>query len=115
MNGTRIAWAFSAFHRERDMLKITELYRNDSAVTFKLEGKVLAPWLEELRRVCAQSLQRSTQVRLDLDAVTFADAAGVALLHELIGEGVILSQCSGFVAELLHLDGKSRSLAGPGS
>jgi thiol-disulfide isomerase/thioredoxin len=35
------------------VLRITEVSRNDSAITFKLEGKVLAPWLDELRRIWA--------------------------------------------------------------
>lgn len=88
------------------MLKITEMYRNDSSVAFKLEGKVLAPWLEELRGICTQPLHRSMQVHLDLDAVSFVDADGAALLRELIREGIIVARCSGYVAEVLHLGRK---------
>jgi anti-anti-sigma regulatory factor len=90
--------------KERDVLKITEIARNNSGVTFKLEGKLLGPWMEELRNVCRHPLDRSEQVRLDLTAVTFVNAAGAELLRELIRQGIVITQCSAFVAELLHAE-----------
>lgn len=86
------------------MLRITETSRNEAAITFKLEGKVLAPWLDELRNSCTQAMCPSRQICLDLAAVSFVDAAGAQLLRELIQEGVTVGACSAFVAELLHLD-----------
>ena len=86
------------------MLKITEIARNDSGRTFKLEGKLLGPWVDEVRNVCTQPLDRLEQVGLDLAAVTFVDAAGAQLLLELIRQGNIITQCSAFVAELLHAE-----------
>jgi hypothetical protein len=86
------------------VLKITEIARNDSRRTFKLEGKLLGPWVDELRNVCGQPLGRLEQVGLDLAAVTFVNAAGAELLRELIRQGVIVARCSAFVAELLHLE-----------
>jgi hypothetical protein len=84
------------------VLKITELAQNDSGRTFKLEGKLLGPWVDELRDVCTQPLDRLEQVGLDLAAVTFVNAAGSELLHELTRRGIIITRCSAFVAELLH-------------
>ena len=84
------------------MLKITEVGQNDSGRTLKLEGKLLGPWVDELRNVCTQPLNRAEQVGLDLAAVTFVNAAGAELLRELIRKGIIITQCSAFVAELLH-------------
>ena len=84
------------------MLKITELSRSDSAIMFKLEGKVLAPWVDELRRICTEPPHESMQIHLDLEAVTFLDEAGLKLMRELIQQGIIIVQCSGFIAELLH-------------
>ena len=46
------------------MLKITEIGRNDSGRTFKLEGKLLGPWVDELRNVCMQPLDRLENRRL---------------------------------------------------
>jgi hypothetical protein len=88
------------------VLKITEIARSDSATTFKLEGKLLGPWLDELRSICMQSIQRSEQISLDLAAVTFVDGAGAGLMGELIRQGVTIVRCSGFVAELLDLKKK---------
>ncbi len=85
------------------MLKITETARSDSTRTFKLEGKLVGPWLDELSTICMQSIQRSEQIHLDLAAVTFVDAAGARLMGELIRQGVAIIHCSGFVAELLHV------------
>ena len=87
------------------MLKITEIARNDSGRTFKLEGKLLGPWVDELRNVCGQPIGRLEQVGIDLAAVTFVNAAGTELLRELIRQGIIITQCSAFIAELLHAEG----------
>jgi ABC-type transporter Mla MlaB component len=84
------------------VLKITEMAQNDSGRTFKLEGKLLGPWVDELRNACTQALERLEQVSLDLAAVTFVNAAGAELLRELMRQGIIITQCSAFVVELLH-------------
>jgi hypothetical protein len=86
------------------VLKITEIARNDSGRTFKLEGKLLGPWVDEVRNVCMQPLDRLEQVGLDLAAVTFVNAAGAELLRELIRQGIIITRCSAFVAEMLHAE-----------
>ena len=86
------------------MLKITEIVQSDSGRTFKLEGKLLGPWVDELRNACTQPLDRLEQVGLDLAAVTFVNAAGAKLLRELIRQGIIITRCSAFVAELLHAE-----------
>jgi len=84
------------------MLRITRLTGADSAQTIKLEGKLLGPWVEEVREACAPAMARSGRTRLDLAAVTFVDTAGVGLLRELIRQGVEIAACSGYVAALLH-------------
>jgi hypothetical protein len=96
----------SPFNEEGVVLKITETLRKESAITFKLEGKVLAPWLDELRRICAQPPNGSRRISLDLAGVTFVDAAAAELMRELIRQGIAVTRCSGFVAELLHVGKK---------
>jgi hypothetical protein len=86
------------------VLKITEIARSDSAKAFNVEGKLLGPWVDELRNICTQPLHRLEQVSLDLAAVTFVDAAGAELLRELIRQGILITRCSPFVAELLHAE-----------
>jgi ABC-type transporter Mla MlaB component len=86
------------------MLKITRLNGQDSIQTFKLEGKLLEPWVSEVLRVCAARDGQAGAPCLDLSGLLFVDQAGVRLLKELIRSGTTVSACSGFVAELLHLE-----------
>jgi hypothetical protein len=74
--------------------------------TLKLEGKVLAPWVDELRRLCTETPRQLTQIHLDLDAVTFLDESGAELMRELVRQGITIARCSEFIAHLLHVDKK---------
>jgi RNA polymerase sigma-70 factor (ECF subfamily) len=86
------------------MLKITRIDGQDSMQTFKLEGKLLEPWVAEVLNVCSSRDGWSGRTSLDLSGLTFVDQAGAKLLKDLIGRGIAVSACSGFVAELLHLE-----------
>jgi hypothetical protein len=86
------------------VLKITEVSRSDAAITFKLEGKVLAPWVDELRRLCSETPRQSKQIHLDLDAVTFLDESGAELMRDLVRQGISIARCSEFIAHLLHVN-----------
>jgi hypothetical protein len=72
--------------------------------TIKLEGQILAPWVSAVRRACARRGRRPMRRLLDLSCVTYADTAGVRLLHELRRDGVEIVACSGYVRELLKGD-----------
>jgi hypothetical protein len=85
------------------VLKITRLSYERGRFTIKLEGAILAPWVGTVRDDCAPQGRRSEPLCLDLAGVTYADAAGVQLLRDLLCEGVEIAACSSFVAELLHL------------
>jgi ABC-type transporter Mla MlaB component len=67
----------------------------------KLEGKILGPWVIELRRACEELRVSTSAFCLDLTDVTFIDSAGLGLIHDLIRQGATLSGCSDFVKELL--------------
>lgn len=84
------------------MLKVTRRSRGVRALTVQLEGKLLGPWVAAVRDACRGRGRRSGRLLLDLAAVTYADAAGAQLLRELVGEGVEIAACSGFVGELLR-------------
>jgi anti-anti-sigma regulatory factor len=84
------------------VLKITRLSRNVPVLTIKLEGEILDPWVPAVRDACRQRGRRSGRLLLDLAAVTYADAAGARLLRDLVGAGVEIAACSGFIRELLH-------------
>jgi hypothetical protein len=83
------------------VLKITRLARRGRVLTLKVEGEILEPWLGTVRDACKRRGRRCERVCLDLAAVTYADAAGVQLLRDLIRDGVGVAACSDFLAELL--------------
>ena len=69
----------------------------------RLDGKVVAKWVDELRRSCDEILRVPGQrLTLDLRDVTFIDANGIALFCELRERGVALTNCSPFAAEQLR-------------
>jgi hypothetical protein len=81
------------------MLRITPLAGPPPAL--KLEGKLVGPWVGELRRLCEGA---DGPPRLDLAAVAFADDEGVRLLRELRAARAELTGLSGLVAALLRLE-----------
>jgi hypothetical protein len=87
------------------MLRITPVAAAGPARVFRLEGKLLAPWVEEVRRTCGPDTGGAAPCRLDLSAVTFVDAAGADLLRDLRRQAVWLTPCSGYLIELLHPEG----------
>jgi RNA polymerase sigma-70 factor (ECF subfamily) len=84
------------------MLRINHVSDPGQTPTLKLEGKLLGPWVEELRDTCRSPAFPPDGIRLDLSAVTFVDAAGAKLLGDLIRQGTQIIACSGYVAELLY-------------
>jgi anti-anti-sigma regulatory factor len=86
------------------VLRITRVSRKGLALTIKLEGEFLAPWVETVRDACTRRGRRSGRLLLDLTAVTYADTAGARLLRDLMREGIEVTACSSFLGELLHRD-----------
>jgi ABC-type transporter Mla MlaB component len=85
------------------MLRITQVHVSETVVVLRLEGKLLDPWLEELKQVCGRFVGASPLLQLDLSGVSFVDRAGTTYLRTLLGQGVEFTNCSPFVAELLKL------------
>jgi ABC-type transporter Mla MlaB component len=83
------------------MLKISEAGEANHSVKLKLEGRVVGPWVGELRQVCEALLTGERSLELDLADVTFVDASGVAALSRLKTGGVTYINCSPFVEEQL--------------
>jgi ABC-type transporter Mla MlaB component len=88
------------------MLIITRSDRSDLTRTLKLEGKLLEPWIGELKSAFGECPVSPDVVCLDLCDLTFVDAAGVRFLADLINDGARVTACSGFVATVLHLNGR---------
>jgi anti-anti-sigma regulatory factor len=85
------------------MLKIARVDRGEGRTipALKLEGKILGPWVIELRRACEELHVSTSAFCLDLTDVTFIDSSGLGLIHDLIRQGATLCGCSAFIAELL--------------
>jgi anti-anti-sigma regulatory factor len=84
------------------MVKITVVESSSEAVRLRVEGRLTGRWVEELRRTCdLQALSDGIRLTLDLEDVSFADAAGIELLKELRIRLVTLFSPSSLVAEQL--------------
>jgi ABC-type transporter Mla MlaB component len=83
------------------MLKISEIESANHAVTFRLEGRIAGPWVVEMRKACEKILNDGLQLKLDLAEVSYADQTGVAALAGFRSRGVLLAECSPFLAQQL--------------
>lgn len=82
------------------MLRIT-IREQGNVATIQLEGRLVGPWVEELKQ-CWENLNARSKGKIilaDLHAVTFVDASGKALLQKmrrsgtrLSGRGVLITQ-----------------------
>ena len=99
------------------MLRIKVVDLSESAVVLRVEGRITGSWVDELRRTCAahsfaahtfaahtfagHTFPDEVQLSLELSDVSFADAAGIALLKELRSRGADLIRPTPFVVEQL--------------
>ena len=81
------------------MLKISVRSESDQGINFELEGKLVGPWVDELRRLSDDALSQSKSVSLNLEKVWFVDARGAALLRSLARQQVLQNNCSPFVSQ----------------
>lgn len=82
------------------MLKI-DLVETGDDVVMRLEGLVVGPWVDELRKWSERALADSRRVTLDLEGVSFVDRDGVELLRGLRRQAVAVANCSRFVEQQL--------------
>ncbi len=73
------------------MLRIS-VEQEQNTLSFVLEGRLVGPWVDELRTVWQQQTNRgqSLQVTVDLCGLTAMDADGQHLLDELMQGGATL-------------------------
>jgi ABC-type transporter Mla MlaB component len=74
---------------------------SEQSVRLALEGWLVGPWVDELRRESEQQLSEAKALQLDLAKVLFVDPKGVALLRELAGRQVEYVNCSTFLRQQL--------------
>lgn len=83
------------------MFKISTSFEDSSLRVLKLEGKLLAPWVDEMRQTCRMAQSGVPRLELDLSDLSFADVSGTIALRELVRQGVAIGTTSPFVGELL--------------
>lgn len=83
------------------MLKITS-QSDAGTLSLRLEGRLVAANLAELALLVARHRPHGRRLRLELDQLRFADAAGVALLCQLLHEGAEVATSTPFVGQLLQ-------------
>jgi len=81
------------------MLKIEVVEQPGERVTVHLEGQMVGPWIDEVRRACEPLLANGHSLTLDFARVSFVDREGVALCRRLRQDRAMLRGCSPFVKE----------------
>ena len=82
------------------MLRITKRAAATRGQSFDLEGRLVGPWVDELKRVL-DGAESSAAVTIDARGRAFADRAGVELLRRLRDGGVDIVGASSFVDALI--------------
>jgi len=83
------------------MLKITRVVQPNQDITLKLDGSVSGQWIELLRESAESVLAEGLRLTLDLENICFIDCEGLALIKNLMGQGVRQVNAPLFVAEQL--------------
>jgi ABC-type transporter Mla MlaB component len=79
------------------VLKISRASNANGAVTLKIEGRLVGPWVAELRDACQSVLAQFCSVKLDLADLSYVDADGAIVLTDLKSRGVLLENQSPLV------------------
>ena len=83
------------------MFRITSQPNGPHETRLVLEGRLVGETVDELRRVASETSAQGRRIALDLAGLRYADAAGIALLRELIDDLAELQRASAFVSALL--------------
>jgi ABC-type transporter Mla MlaB component len=83
------------------VLKISVIVDSEECTRFQVEGSLVGPWVEELRRLSDAALSQSKKVSLDLERLFYVDTPGIALLRELSQRKVPQLNCSPFIQQQL--------------
>jgi len=86
------------------MLRISEMSKSGKAAKLRLEGEVMGPWVQEVKKACEPFLGNGHRLTLDLGDVSLVDRDGIALLRELRRAQVRLVNGSPFLTEQLKTE-----------
>ena len=83
------------------MLRISVLSESEHELSLQLEGKLIGPWVSELRSLSDIALAQNKTLSLDLERVWLVDGQGAALLRELEARQVSQLHRSQFLSQQL--------------
>lgn len=75
------------------MLRITETDVTVDGTKLRLDGKLVGPWVRELRLVCEPMLAKGEQIQVDCGGISSIDSEGIALMRTLQARFVTLVNC----------------------
>jgi hypothetical protein len=84
------------------MLRITRVVQPNQEIALQLDGSVAGQWIELLRGSAESVLAEGLRLTLDLENICFIDCEGLALIKNLMGQGVRHVNAPLFVAEQLR-------------
>jgi anti-anti-sigma regulatory factor len=96
-----MGWCKEPRRRTDGVLRISVNHRSQTDICLQLEGRIIGPWVEELRRLSEDALAQGKKVTLDLEKVWFVDQLGITLLQDLAQKQVPQLNCSPFVSQQL--------------
>jgi ABC-type transporter Mla MlaB component len=83
------------------MLRISRIESSAGDVILRLEGKLIGPWVNELKSCCAVVCKEGRRLSLDMTDVLFVDRRGLALLRSLQESNVALTCCTPLLSDEL--------------
>jgi len=83
------------------VLRISVTSDSEVSIHFQLEGKLIGPWVEELRQLSNTALLSNKTITLDLKRLWFTDLEGAGLLRDLHQRQVSQINCSQFITQQL--------------
>lgn len=84
------------------MLRISVIRDSDQATHLQVEGRLIGPWVEQLRSLSEEVLAQEKALCLDLQGVWFADRDGINLLRDLLPRRVFQLNCSQYIKQQLN-------------
>jgi hypothetical protein len=86
----------------REMLRITKTFEDDSSITVRLDGKIVSATAAELEEACRQYRNGGGKaLSLDFSGVIFIDNDGLETLKKIKHRGIAMVNGSPFVETLL--------------
>lgn len=82
------------------MLRIEEKKTGNKNLTLKLDGKIEALYIDELRSIC-ENLMKKGRLTLDLADVSYIDEESIEMFAKLTGKKLKIINCSPFISVLL--------------